>query len=438
MSDRIFQVSIGELGASSSHWQQKIAPPGCLHYCPPSAGGWGIIRVGLLVPDSIMLFVSPAGCGRHGAIAGIQLGFKKRLYFLHIQEMDIVTGSHMDKIPQAVDEILSGIKTVPKAILICATCIDDLLASDYDSLAHEMEAEHGIPVRICRMDPVAMDGKTPPPLTVQESIYSFLSPVKIKKKAGVNVIGNFAPINEDSEFYEVMGQAGIKEVRHIAACKSFDEFQNMSLSSHNLLLRPPGRLAVKWMEKLLGIPYCYAPVVYGLNTIKETYERIEEFLGCRLNTEDYFHEAETKIKLYGKELGGISLAVGSTANGGPFEIARALIEYGFSDVRYIFADLVLDFDAEHIAWLQRHAPNIQVFTNVHPSMKDFLTRNLSVDLAVGFDAGYFCCSSKTVPLMQDNQPYGYSGAVHLFEEMLRAMDNTQSHREQMYSAGLVI
>ncbi|HBK54497.1 MAG TPA: hypothetical protein DDZ44_11225, partial [Syntrophomonas wolfei] len=71
-----YSLSITELKTAVESGTRKLLDGGSLRYCPPSAGGWGIIRVGLLVPESIMLFVSPAGCGRHGAIAGLQLGFR--------------------------------------------------------------------------------------------------------------------------------------------------------------------------------------------------------------------------------------------------------------------------------------------------------------------------------------------------------------------------
>lgn len=436
MNSKAFYMSIGELGNSASHWQRKVMPPNCLHYCPPSAGGWGIMRVGLLVPESVLLFVSPAGCPRHVAIAGIQLGFKKRLFLLHLDEMDIVTGQHMERIPQAVAEILATCQPRPKAMLIGTTCIDALLGSDYAGLAQELEAKHEIPVRICRMVPIEMDGKAPPPLAVQEAIYDVLRPSNEKERA-INIIGSFAPIDAESEFYEVMTAAGVRKVSHIAACTSLEEFQMMSRASHNLLIKPGGRLAVRQMEKKLGIPCCFAPVAYGLQTIAQAYRTIGEFLGVELRTEQYHEEAQEAIQSYQGTMGSLTIGVGSTPNASPFELARALTEYGFQ-VPYIFANLILDFDLQHVEWLKHHAPDIKVFTNVHPSMVDFLGLNLTVDLAVGFDAGYFCSGARTVSLTLDNQPYGYRGVLSLFREMLQALENPQNHREQMYASGMVI
>ncbi|MGD9116554.1 MAG: nitrogenase component 1 [Dehalococcoidia bacterium] len=437
MSSAAFHLPIGELDATGTNWQQRVTPSDTLRYCPPSAGGWGIIRVGLLVPESVMLFVSPAACGRHGAIVSIMLGYKKRLFFLHLKEMDIITGQYMMQIPEAVAEIMDTVQPRPKALLICATCIDDLLASDYDSLARELEDKHRIPVRICRMDPIAMDGKTPPTFTVQEAVYDFLRPSAAEKEPAINIIGNFAPIDAESEFHEVMAQAGISAVRHVAACQTLEQFQVMSRATHNILIHSDGRLAAQRMEAKLGIPFCFAPVVYGLDTIARTYQALEEFLGVELTTARYREEAEQAIESYRAKLGPLRIAVGSTANASPFELARALTEYGFR-VPYIFADMILDYDAEHIAWLKQHASETEVFTNVHPTMTDFLNRGLTADLAVGFDAGYFCSWKGTVPLTLDTQPYGYRGVTHLLQQMLHVLEYPADHREQMYASGMVI
>lgn len=435
MTDYLLAHTVGELNNNMKAGGEKLVNNQSLRYCSPSSGGWGIIRVGLLVPQSIMLFVSPAGCGRHGAIAGLQLGFRKRLFFLYINEVDLVTGKHLDKVYQAVEEILKSTHK-PRAILICATCIDDLLVSDYEQIAGELEDIHKIPVRACHMNPIAMDGNTPPQLTIQRAIHEFIPDSAVKDR-GINILGSFAPLDMEGEFYGVMAESGIYPVRHIAACETFDDLCRMGYSSHNLLIKPGGKLAAKHMEDYMGIPYAYTPVSYGLETVAGNYTKLEQLLGKKLNTDIYREKTEKAITCYQKLLGPISIAVGENANACPFELARALLSYGF-EVPYIFTDQVLDIDQEHIAWLAARRPDIQVYTNAHPSMVDFLERKLTVDLAIGFDAGYFCSGAKTAALSLDRQPYGYAGIVSLLREMALAMNNPHSHREQMYAAGLVL
>ena len=83
---------------------KSVSSP-CLHYSAPSAGGWGIVRTALLVPETVMLFVAPHGCGRHGSVSSIQLGLRQRIYYMDISEEDLVLGSHVDRIPEVVGSI---------------------------------------------------------------------------------------------------------------------------------------------------------------------------------------------------------------------------------------------------------------------------------------------------------------------------------------------
>ncbi|NLX02906.1 MAG: hypothetical protein GXY40_10325 [Syntrophomonadaceae bacterium] len=436
MNGQVFSLPITEVGECDLKGSPKLSPQNYMHYCSPGSGGWGIIRVALLVPESVMLFVSPAACGRHGAIAGFHLGFKKRLFFLQISENDVVTGQHLDKITLATAEILNSVKPKPRAMIICSTCIDDLLGSDYDTISTRIAKDYDIAVRLCRMDPITRERKTAPEFSVQQAIYDFI-PHSTTSDSGVNIVGCFAPIEEDSEFYEVLCRAGINKIRHIAACSSLEELYSMGCSTHNILLKPAGRLAAQDMERKLGLPFCFEPVVYGMDNITGAYSRLEQFLEVKLDTERFREEVLGEIRYYQRRLGQISIAVGESINASPFELARALSEYGFA-VPYIFADQLLDFDQEHLRWLQINRPNIRVFTNIHPTMVDILEEKLTVDLAIGLEAGYFCAGAKTVPLTLDSQPYGYRGVISLLRQMLDAVNNPRSHREQVYDSGLVI
>ena len=81
-----------------------------LHYTSPAHGGWGMVRIGMLVPESVQLFVCPFACGRHGAIGAMRQGFKDRLAYLYVDQNDIVRG-YDDQIPGAVEELLDALPT---------------------------------------------------------------------------------------------------------------------------------------------------------------------------------------------------------------------------------------------------------------------------------------------------------------------------------------
>ncbi|TCL60883.1 nitrogenase molybdenum-iron protein alpha/beta subunit [Hydrogenispora ethanolica] len=420
MSEEFLRMSLAEAGRSDSLLRGKRLFEHCLQYTSPSHGGWGIVRVGMLVPQSVMLFIAPPACGRHGAIAGFQQGFKQRLFYLYVDEVDLVTGGHLDLVARAVAEIFATAKPRPQALIICISCVDYLLGSDFDSIVRELEADFEIPVRLSYMNPIAMDSRTPPQPNMQKTVYSFM-PQPPEKDNGINIIGNFVPVEKHSELYELLGRAGFGPVRQIGQCATLAELEKMSRSAHNLLIRAEGRLAAAFLRDKLGIPFCFTPVVYGLEAIAKGYQDMAEFLGCRLETECYRREAVDAIAAARARLGPLKLAVCSTANAMPFELSRALTEFGF-EVAYIFCDEMMDADAEHLEWLVQNSPATQVLTNVHPGMPVFAAGRNEVDLAIGLSAGYYCNCPRTVPLTMDCQPYGYRGIVYLLNAMIAAWE----------------
>jgi nitrogenase molybdenum-cofactor synthesis protein NifE len=430
--DETFCLSIGEINGINGLERKGVMSSGSLHDYLPGAGGWDIIRFGLLLPESVMLIAAPAGCGRHDAINGLHPGFKERLFFIHNND-DLATGQHLEKVYQAAAEILYTVEPKPKAMLIYA--IDDLLAPDYEQIAGELEKNHGIPVRACHMNPFTVAASTLPNLIMQQSIYDFI-PAAAEKDGGINIIGSYAPLDFNSEFYQVVLSSKRSYVRHIAACSSLEELYLMGRSSLNILVKPGGILAGKSMYDKLGISYCYVPVEYGIESINNNYRRLEVFLDTDLKTDCFRTEAENAVRLYRNMLGNISVAVGETAYSSPFELARALNEYGFS-VPCIFTDHILNADREHINWLGRNKPRTKVFANIHPTMAELKGR-VNVDLAIGFDTGSFGSGVKTVPFNIAQQPYGYQGVVALLRQMLQVMQSPHGPRKQMHASGMVV
>ena len=425
-------MSIRDLDYSGHHWMKKIMPDDALHYVPPYGGGWGIARMVLQVPESILLMPAPPVCARIAALRQLRLEYRNRFFFLHIDEYDYINGDHLKKTEEAANEIIRSLNPAPKVLFLCETCIDDLVGSDFVRLRNKIETTHGIMVKSVHLKPTAADGMRHPGIISQRSIYELFDSGR-EKDSGINIIGSMVPVDEESELKTVLHHGGIGPVRHIASCRSYEEFINMGASLWNLLLRPPGRLAVEDMEKRLGIPFLSLPVSYTLERIDSNYTLLEEFLERRLKTEMYREEAADVIRSSRTNFRNCTAAVGGSVNAGSFELARALTEYGF-DVKYVFSNMVIDFDIEHVEWLKINAPHIRVYTNSHTTMAEFFRLGKTVDLAFGFEAGYFCSGAPTVPLSADIQPFGYGAVKRLVNEIDAALNRKENHHQMMYTS----
>ncbi|MEA4847255.1 MAG: nitrogenase component 1 [Clostridiaceae bacterium] len=441
MKNKLYHLKMSELDENAPELGTKgrVVSTACLHYSAPSAGGWGIVRTALLVPESIMLFVGPHGCGRHGSVSSIQLGLRNRIYYMDVTEEDLVLGDHVNRIDRVVEDILSERKQKPAAFLICATCIDDLLATDYKNIVRRLTKKYGIPFADCHMNPITMNSALPPTLNVQRSIYSFLCDTAAARteKNTVNLIGHFTPVHQESEIFPVLKSAGFDKVLQLSKCTGFDEFLEMRNSGHNILIKPFGRIACQDMEKSLGIPWHKQLIRYGIDGIKRGYEEISAFLGRELDILKYYEDCREEIESYRKKLKGLRIGVGEGANGSPFEIACALAEYG-ADIAFVVCSAIGDYEWEYVHKLKKMYGEIPVYTNYHPSMAVIDAIPETADVALGFDASYMCPAAKLFSLDSDDQHYGFEAASALLRGIEGALESNLSARELLYSKGLVV
>ena len=104
-----------------SHTHLIYSSPATLAFNSPGAEGFGVKRAGLAVPGSIMLIVAPGCCGRNTSVLSSMRAYHDRFYYLLMDETDIVTGRHLNKIPKAVAEICEGLEKKPSVVMICIT-----------------------------------------------------------------------------------------------------------------------------------------------------------------------------------------------------------------------------------------------------------------------------------------------------------------------------
>jgi nitrogenase molybdenum-cofactor synthesis protein NifE len=434
MSKEPFGIPICDLYGTSTHWRRKIMPDDALHFMPPHGGGWGIVRTALELPESVVLMAAPPVCARNTGLRELHLNYKDRFFFLDIGDNNFANGSFEKLILKAVDEIMDHLDNRPEVFLFCQTCIDDIIGSDYQYLQQQVEQKYKIRSASLHLKPTTAEGRMPSGLLSQLSIFNMIKPVKYSD-SGINILGSALPISPESEFNSVVKVAGLGPLRHVTTCKTVKEFDLMSASSWNILLRPSARLVIGDMYKKFGIPHISLPGAYSIHNVDKNYTQLETFFGRKLETSLYREECKDFISDNISEFRGTTAAVGGSVYTGAFELARALVEYGF-DVRYIFANVVTDFDTEHLQWLKDQKQDIMLYPSSHTSMTEFHNLNKRVDIAFGYEAGYFCSEAPTVAMLPDYTDFGYRGIQSLIKEIQNTLGNPRPHMESMYESFL--
>ncbi len=397
--------------------------PAALAFNSPGAQGFGVKRAGLAIPGSVMLLVGPGCCGRNTTILSEMGGYSDRFFFYIMDETDIVTGRHLRSIPQAVEEIVASLPAAPSVVMICMTCADALLGTDMERVCRKAETRVGLPVVPCYMYALTREGRKPPMVDVRRAVYSLLKKQKRQKRT-VNLLGYFAPLQDDCELYDVLHQLGITKINELSRCQTFEEYQDMAKANFNVILYPESRLAAQHMEKDLGIPSIELTRLYQVGQIHTQYQALGQVLQTTVDDSRWYEAAKEMVAYMKKQYSGTTVAIGEMQNGNAFEMALALTRYGFC-VRELYANLTGD-DFVYLRHLQELSPDTRVYSNLSPSMLYYDGSRHPVDITIGKDAAYYHDDSAHVFWDEEIQPFGYAGVLALLRKLDAALKGRNS------------
>lgn len=432
-----------------------MLPEGCLRFVAPSTGGWGIVRGALAVPESVMLFVAPRGCGRHGSVASVLNGYRHRLFYLDVPEADFVMGGHVDRSEEMVARILDVLPERPRAFFICSTCVDDLLGSDFDGVCARCTERYGIPFSACHMDPITRNSSTPPAFNLQRSIYRTLwlsalaeaaepgapepgmSEPGAREPGAVNLIGGFVPVDGASELYRVFARAGIDKVRQLPGCRTFDEFLEMRRASFNLMLKGHASLACADMRDRLGIPFVRVRQGFGVEEVRALYRDLGRGLGVEFDVSEEAEACAAHLDEARGWLSGLSVAVGENLNGSSFEIALLLARLG-ARIPFVISDAIAPAEWPAILELRELQPDVAVYPASHPGLSLVSEVPERADVAIGFDAAKLAPGSRLFEFGCDVEPFGFEAPLSVVDGVRGALEHPVSAKELLYSKGLVV
>lgn len=392
--------------------------PATLSYNSPGAQGFGVKRAGLVIPESVMLLVSPACCGRNTTILADEGGYSDRMFFLQMDETDLVTGAHLTEIPQAVREICDVCEKRPKVVVICITCVDALLGTDLERVCRKAEDFAGVKVVPSYMYALTREGKNPPMVAVRETIYSLLKPLP-KQNDMVNLIGNFAPLEDDTELYDLLRQVGINRINEVSRCETLDEFMEMGAANFNLILNPETRKAAMMMEKTLDMPFAELTRLYEIDRVRKQYALFGAALNVSFDDSKYFEMAEVAVERLKSRCGHFTFAIGQVVNGNPIEMALALSKLGMR-VKSVFANIGAE-DFPYIRELAELDPGMKIYSTLSPTMMNY-DCDEKVDISIGIDASFYYPDSINIKWNNEIQPFGYTGLTHFVEAVERGIE----------------
>lgn len=392
--------------------------PATLSFNSPGAQGFGVKRAGLAVPGSVMLLVAPGCCGRNTTMLAELGDYADRFYYLLQDDTDIITGRHLNRIPETVREVVEFHNPKPSCVMICITCVDALLGTDMDRVCRKASAVAGVPVLPCYMYALTREGRVPPMTAVRKTVYALLEKRK-KKSTTVNILGQFAPYMDNCELYDILHNLGVKKINEISRCADFEEYMGMAEANFNLVLNPETRLAAEDIAKRLEIPSIELTRQYRLDKIHKQYQLLGGALGVNIDDSRWMKETEEYIDGFRERHPDLEFAIGECLNADSFELALALIGYGYK-VNEIYGT-VSGENFPYIRQLAKVSPETRIYTNLEPTMLYYDCSECKADITIGKDAEYYHPDAPNVPWNREVQPFGYAGLRTLLEEIEEAI-----------------
>lgn len=382
--------------------------PATLAYNSPGAIGFGVKRAALTIPESVMLLIAPASCGRNSTILSAEEHYRDRMFYLLMNETDLVTSRHLRKITQAVKEIDELCH--PKVVILCITCVDALLATDLESICEKTAQETGLILVPSTMYALEREGRKPPMVQVHDTVFSLLKRKPVDPHA-VNLLGWFSPIDPESDLFPLLQKAGLTKIRQAAEMKTLDAYQKMGEANFNLILDPEAAYAGEQLYQRLGMPYLEIPRVYAPDRIHHVYQLLAKAVGITIDDDEWYAKAKRKQA----ELpGGRRIVIGEMCNADPFELAAFLAEQGYV-IPEIFSN-VISRNLPTIKRLAKLSPETKVYTGISPSMINFQA-DAHPDLTIGKDAGQWYPNVPCVEWNSEKQPFGYDGFIKLADRI---------------------
>lgn len=395
-----------------------------------SDGSLSPVITPLLVPESVVLSIMPLGCARHGDLHRfIEPEYESRLWYLRIDEKEVVTGEHIIATEKALEEIMERHNPKPKIIFLVSSCMDILLGTDYESVARRMEKKLDVRIGITLMPPLINGKVLVENRTTWQAMHGCLrrQSDKVLEKT-INLIGRKRVLPESSEFITVLKAAGVKKINHIARFMTIEEADKMCQAELNIAIEPDALPTAKMMERRWGIPYVYVENSFYPDEIQRNYQKIGQALGIVVDDTQIREKVEIRIEEALEHCKEKRIVIGENTDRSSFKAALDFLRLGFC-VSGVFNKIYSKEDYEYLEQIVQIDPNVNIYISAHPSMYYYVENPDEYDFAIGVGDNLYKANARTKGIEMDERYPEYQELLNVLDKMLEKEE--QGNQEEV-------
>lgn len=394
--------------------------------CPgPDDGDCGVIptTTPLDIPDIATLIVSPTGCSLHLTETGRGKINPRRAWILNLEEKDIVSSDFFEEINQAVYEIKKKTPITLKGLIICGTCIDALLGTDYASIASLLEKEHDIRITYQIMGPILKGTPRSGQYHMYTSIYNLLrkSPSESIAKS-INILGPLHSPSPKSELPGLLKLADIDNIFYMGDFSTLEDCDCMTNSILNIVTVENALTAAKELKRKFNIPFLYLPPSYNPETIHANYQKLSDALNITIDDSKEYMEAKMLADRLKSRLSTKICAVGERNIYNTLDVTLDLIDLG-CNIKKIFLRKASPSDLPKLEQINNLAPNVEVCFDTHPSLWNYSATPDDFDLSFGVPLLFIKNASHVTDAPIHFPFIDYASLTDLFLQLEKCLDN---------------
>lgn len=228
----------------------------------------------LRIPESQSLYVCPQSCARRQAIRALRNGEADRMAFLQLSQADLVSGDYEGLVGEAVAQLLEALPKPPRVIQVYVNCVDDFVGTDGETLVAGLREQFpDVRFSLSHINPIAVDVQADFVGKMHAGLYGLLEQPE-RQDAGVSVFGSFEPLPAETELHAALSAAGAGPVRHIAACDTFAEYQQLAASAVALSVARGGEQTARDVAQRFGMSFLSWRPTYSIAEVDARYREL--------------------------------------------------------------------------------------------------------------------------------------------------------------------
>ena len=422
-----------------------------LEFNSPAHGNWNIVHTGMLLPESIQIYVCADNCMRGVVLTAAEMNAADRFSFVIVEEEDLLNGNLEDVTIEGVTDVLRKRKDHPKAVLLFTVCLHHFLGCDLERVYEELEARFpDIFFVRCYMDPIMQKHGLTPDQKLRKAIYDGLKMREENPKA-VTILGSDFALDETSDIRRLLKWKHI-EVKELPECNSWKSYQELADSKIFIACYPPGKYGLECQAERLRKKALYLPGSFDYDEIIRQWKTLEQAVGENVeevegieDTDMHMEKSlkritkreialcESALEQARKVVGDVPIMIDHTFHPRPLELAKLLLTHGFSVTR-IYLDAVNPEEKDTFEWLKEQYPELEYEPTIRPEMR-MKPRNESDVLAIGQKASWFTGTRHFVNLVEGAGLYGFDGIRRTAELMTEAWQEEKDPEDLIIRKG---